>query len=464
MTSSAKSRSRSVSSVDPRMGAVVNDNTPPAFPAHELSGLDELPRPPAAEAVVHYARLTLIPSYPAIPDKDPEANNAAPDVDALPERSKGRRLATRKRAISAGLCSLVFHAAVFAALTMAVVTLPDEPVEEAGDSVSVVMLGNAEDDQMASGEEQQEPPKPDEIVAESVQPDVVQPTDSKTADVVPAEPVTAETPPIDAPQAVQPAMPVPETVQPEVVQPTQAVTQVAPETVVSPEPEVLAAVVPAEPTVSQPMATEIQPEPTRQAAAPPTTLTPSTTPPEAVQPMETIEAAPPIAETVTPIEKPTPPAKPVQKPKEVVRKPPPKATKVKSGSKGESEQDAKKGSAEGTESAEADRASQSAGNRQGSGSAAVANYPGKVQSRIRRSVRVPSEYRRMTAAMTVRVRLTVDSGGQLSSLSLARSSGISELDNAVLEGVRRAAPFPPLPSEWGKPSWSFTQEVQVTGK
>jgi protein TonB len=49
-------------------------------------------------------------------------------------------------------------------------------------------------------------------------------------------------------------------------------------------------------------------------------------------------------------------------------------------------------------------------------------------------------------------------------LSVARSSGIPELDQAVVDGVRRAAPFPPLPAEWGKPVWTFTQEVQVTGR
>jgi protein TonB len=49
----------------------------------------------------------------------------------------------------------------------------------------------------------------------------------------------------------------------------------------------------------------------------------------------------------------------------------------------------------------------------------------------------------------------------LASLSLARSSGIADFDNAAMDGVRRAAPFPPLPPQWGKPSWSFTQEVQA---
>ena len=66
--------------------------------------------------------------------------------------------------------------------------------------------------------------------------------------------------------------------------------------------------------------------------------------------------------------------------------------------------------------------------------------------------------------MSVRVRLTIGSDGSLTSLSVARSAGIPELDHAVVAGVRRASPFPPLPSEWGKPSWTFTQEVQVTGR
>ena len=70
----------------------------------------------------------------------------------------------------------------------------------------------------------------------------------------------------------------------------------------------------------------------------------------------------------------------------------------------------------------------------------------------------------MTQALRVRVRLTVGSGGELSGLQLARSSGIPELHQSVLAGVRSAAPFPPLPPEWGKPSWTFTQEVQVTGR
>jgi len=60
--------------------------------------------------------------------------------------------------------------------------------------------------------------------------------------------------------------------------------------------------------------------------------------------------------------------------------------------------------------------------------------------------------------------VVIGGDGSLTGLSVARSSGIPELDQAVVSGVQRASPFPPLPSEWGKPSWTFTQEVQVTGR
>jgi protein TonB len=159
----------------------------------------------------------------------------------------------------------------------------------------------------------------------------------------------------------------------------------------------------------------------------------------------------------------TKPLKFVEKPKDVAKRQPPKQAKVKAGSDGSSAADSKRGSSEGQESARSDHNSESASDSSGAGSAAVSNYPGKVGSRIRRSVRVPTEYKRMAALMNVRVHLTIGARGDLASLSVVRSSGIPELDSAVTEGVRRAAPFPPLPSEWGKTSWSFTQDVQVTG-
>jgi protein TonB len=328
--------------------------------------------------------------------------------------------------------SFIFHGALVVALLVGFVVTPQAPVEEAGEVVSVIILGDSDVDQQSSGEEEADP-KPEEIVAESVQPETTQ-----------------------QPTEVQPET---QPVEPQPVAPTQEVTRVSPENVTAAEPEILTSQTPTESSVVQPMATEVPTEVPPEV--PPNT---PTTPEEvtAVQPTETAEI-PPEPETV-PKPDPKPVAeKPVQKPKPVEKKQPPKKTATRAGSEGENKQDSRRGAADGSESA-SDQNSRSAGSTGGAGSAAVANYPGKVQSKIRRSVRVPSEYKRMTASMSVRVRLTIGGSGALSGLSVARSSGIPELDQAVVDGVRRAAPFPPLPAEWGKPSWSFTQEVQVTGR
>ncbi|AVA22556.1 MULTISPECIES: TonB family protein [unclassified Rhizobium] len=422
------SRSVKVSIERRRAGGDMNDNNPSVLPGHELAGLDGLPSPPAAEAVVHYSRFAQIGSFPAHPSEPVADASGPPSMDLSAERPD-RVLALGKRTVTfACVGSFLFHAAIVAALLVTMVATPEDAVEEAGDTVSVIMLGSSDMDQMSAGEESKDP-QPEEITADAVQPETVQP-----ADVTPAET-----------EAVQP---MPQTM--EAAQPSQ---QVSPETVVSPEPEVLATQAPAETTVVQPMTASVQPTDAESTEVRPAE-------PVEVQPTETAQAAIPPTEVVTPVEKPAQQAKPVEKPKDVVKKPVPKAVK-KAGSGGESEQDSKKGSAEGTETAQSNTNSLTDGQRSGSGSAAVANYPGKVQSRIRRAVRLSSKYEK---GITVRVRLTIGSGGELSSLSVARSSGIPELDEAVTDGVRRAAPFPPLPPEWGKPSWSFTQEVQVTGR
>ncbi|MEF0942485.1 TonB family protein [Rhizobium sp. BR 362] len=426
------SRSVKVSIERHRAGGDMNDNHPSVLPGHELTGLDGVPRPPAAEAVVHYSRFAQIGSFPAHP-AEPVSDASEPPAMDLPAERPNRAFATGKKTVTfACLGSFLFHAAIVAALLVTMVAVPEDATEEAGDTVSVIMLGSSDMDQMSAGEESTEP-QPEEITADAVQPETVQPADVKPAEMEAVQPMT-------------------ETV--EAVQPSQPLQQVSPDIVVSPEPEVLATQAPAETTVVQPM-TSVQP-----TDAEPAEIRPAEAEPVDVQPAETMQAAVPPTEVVTPVEKPVKPAKPVEKPKDVVKKQPPKVAK-KAGSGGESEQDSKKGAAEGTETVQSNGNSQADGQRTGSGSAAVANYPGKVQSRIRRAVRLSSKYEK---GITVRVRLTIGAGGELSSLSVARSSGIPELDEAVTDGVRRAAPFPPLPPEWGKPSWSFTQEVQVTGR
>lgn len=429
MAVSAKSKSRVILVEEPVAEGGMNDNNPGMHPGHELSDLRNVPRQPAAEVSIHYARLALIEPFPQDPQSASNTVVAAPSMDATVEKEESAKPRQRD-VVMACLSSFACHAAVIAILVVGFVVTPHDPVEEAGEVVSVIILGDSEADQAAAGEKAEEP-QPEQIVAESVQTQTIRPTTVTPTETEPTEPVT--------------------------VAPTQEVTRVSPENVVAVEPEVLTSLSPAETSVVQPMATEVPAEvlaethPIAQAA--PEEVKP-------VQPMETVTVAPEP-------DKPTPEPKPkAEKPatKPVEKKELPKKAKPSAGSGGENKQDSKKGSAEGAETATSNQNSRGSGSSGGAGSAAVANYPGKVQARIRRSVRVPSEYKRMSASMSVRVRLAIGASGDLNGLSIARSSGIPELDQAVVEGIRRAAPFPPLPTEWGKPVWSFSQDVQVTGR
>lgn len=88
------------------------------------------------------------------------------------------------------------------------------------------------------------------------------------------------------------------------------------------------------------------------------------------------------------------------------------------------------------------------------GSAAVGKYPGQVQSKVTRAAKYPAKAK--GAKGEAEVRFTLDAGGRVLKLSLARSSGNAALDAAALAAVERAAPFPPIPEGAGRASWSFT--------
>ncbi len=414
-------------------GRGVNDNIPGLVPGHQLSDLEGVPRQPAAETVLHYARIAQIGSYPDTTTAEPAqpAETAMPALENGVERETTAKPKRAARSIAAGLMSCIAHAAVFSLLAVTMVAVPEEPVEEAGSVVSVTMLGENEFDQLAAGD-----------------PEIVESEEVKPEELTPAEPEPEVTQPVQAAQAVAPTEVQPETppVEPQ-------------EPMVSNEPDVLTSIVPAEPIVAQAAPVMAPTEPVEPVEA----VTPMAVAP--VEPTEVQHAEPekPIEQPV--VKKPEP-KKPVAREKPVEKPKPKKPTPKKAGSKGDAAEDRKRGSADGTEAANANRdGSRNAGRSStGAGSAAVANYPGKVQSKIRRSVRVPSAFRRERNSMSVRVRLTIVSSGQLGGVSVVRGSGVSELDEAVVNGVRRAAPFPPLPPEWGKPSWTFTQEVQVTGR
>ncbi len=89
-----------------------------------------------------------------------------------------------------------------------------------------------------------------------------------------------------------------------------------------------------------------------------------------------------------------------------------------------------------------------------SSSAAVANYPGRIQASLRRALRYPSGARGASGA--AHVRFVVAANGSASSIRVVKSTGNSDLDEAAIATVRRASPFPAIPAEAGRASWGFT--------
>ncbi|MBY3064045.1 TonB family protein [Rhizobium laguerreae] len=447
MAISAKTRSRQVLIGEPDADGSLNDNH--IHPGHELSDLRNVQRPAAGEAVVHYARFAQIPSFPDHPEAASDVVAAAPPMDAAVEKQKDEKAPVRRRVALTCVGSFLFHAGLVVALTLFVPKPPNEVIEDAGEAVSVVVFGDFDVDQTSAGDPELEV-KPEEIAAEEVKPDTLQST-TETDEVQPTEMQPEQVQPVEAESV-------------EAVSPSQEVTRVSPETVVAAEPEVLVSQNPAETFVAQPMATAVPEQPVPDIM--PTTVPeqvvavqPTEVQPEEVKPVEAAEVSP------EPEERPEPqPKSKIEKPKPEEKKPPRKKVEPTGGKNGTDRKDTTRGVATGQDAPEFNGMATTAGRGDGIGSAAVANYPGKVQKRIRRAIRVPNEYKRMGEAISVRVRLTIDGTGKLSSVSVAGSSGIPDLDKAALDGVRRAAPFPPLPPQWGKASWSFTQEVQVTSR
>jgi protein TonB len=399
-----------------RSGDGLNDNYPSVLPGHELTGLDSLPRPPTAEAVSHYSRFTQIDSYPAHPTEPAPDASEPPVMDMLSAEKPSHVLSAGKKGVTfAGIGSCLFHLVVVAAVLFAAV--PPENVDDdvAGDTLSVVMLGNGDADVRAKGDDIKQPPEPEQVTAEAVQPETVQSTIT--------EPVEAEAAqPVETTEAIQPT---PETVQ-----------QVSPETIVTSQPEILATQAPAEATVVQPANAE----------------------PVEVQPTEITEAAVPPAEVVTPVDKPVQQRpKPADKPKEV-KKQPQKVVKMKAGSNGNALENSTRGSSEGTETAQSDKNSLSNARRTGSGSAAIESYKGKVRSCIQRAIRRISPRERN---LTVSMRFMVNSSGQVLSPAIAGGSGNQEVDQAVLAALRGVGSCPPIPSEVGLSSMPFFIPIQV---
>lgn len=152
-----------------------------------------------------------------------------------------------------------------------------------------------------------------------------------------------------------------------------------------------------------------------------------------------------------PAEKPveTKQAKPAQtKPKKPTEKPAPKPQQQASlGNGGADTADTKARKA----------AAGGKGQKSDGGSGASSKYPGQIQVRVSRATRYPSSARGSDGE--AHVTFTVAADGSVSRIALSRSSGNAALDDAALAAVRRAAPFPPIPEDAGRSSWTFSFPV-----
>ena len=59
-------------------------------------------------------------------------------------------------------------------------------------------------------------------------------------------------------------------------------------------------------------------------------------------------------------------------------------------------------------------------------------------------------------------RLAIARDGRLLDVSLANSSGISQLDGRVVATIRGASPFPPFPADVAASSHTFTVPIRYT--
>jgi periplasmic protein TonB len=92
-------------------------------------------------------------------------------------------------------------------------------------------------------------------------------------------------------------------------------------------------------------------------------------------------------------------------------------------------------------------ASDAGGVAEAGGRATISSYFARVQAHLSRHQNYPAEARASGNAGVARVVFSLGRDGRVLAASLARSSGHDVLDRAALAMVRRAAPFPPFPSE-----------------
>lgn len=389
-------------------------------------------------------KLDIVPALAEMGDSDAPLPVTIPDAPAVPAKeAKAKGLFTRRN------LAFGFSVALHVSAAAAFLFLKGQDVQIAGGAEEeVVIWGTDLVDFSAAG-----------APTETIEP----------AD----EAATSEPAPVESLTPLQERIEPVETANTTSEETSQTPTDPVPLEPLEPiDPEPSSEPSPQKPSEAQP----IQPE---QILVAPATQEASITTPEPVtaEPIEPVEEIVPEDDAVAmaPVPRPTPrpdyrPPKPQRKvaePKQraarAAERPEPKAEKPApqraGGSGGRDDRDAKRGSSEGSRTADG-AASRGAGRASQAGNAAVSNYPGKVVAKLRRSLRYPREAQRQRLRGEVRVAFIVSSNGGVSGIRVVRSSGSPILDQAAVETVQRAAPFPKIPADAGRSSWPFTVPLE----
>jgi protein TonB len=73
-----------------------------------------------------------------------------------------------------------------------------------------------------------------------------------------------------------------------------------------------------------------------------------------------------------------------------------------------------------------------------------------LKERIESIWKYPKKAARQGISGDLYMQFTIKKDGSLGNVELLRTSGHSELDDAAVKAIKRAAPFWPLPEDWDK--------------